>query len=232
LTPAYQVTTVSFSKKVTAFVKYLLPLVFVVFLVTGLIIFGIATPTEAAALGCLGSFILAAFYRSLNWQILRKAVGGSVNISAMVLAILVAAIGFSQILAYTGASRGLLQLIISLPIPPMLILIFIQIAILFLGTFMEQIAIMLITLPILMPIVNALNFDPIWFGIIMLINLEMALTSPPFGVILFVMKGVAPKGTSMREIYLAGLPFLICDAIAIAIVMAFPQTVSWFQNIA
>jgi len=89
----------------------------------------------------------------------------------------------------------------------------------------------MITLPILMPIVTALGFDPIWFGILMLINLQMALTTPPFGLLLFVIKGVAPPDTTMREIYLACLPFLVCDAIVLAIILAFPETVTWFQSI-
>ena len=231
LTPPYQVAPVALSEKVRSFVKYLLPLGLIVFLVTGLIVLGIATPTESAALGCLGSFVLAAAYRALSWDVIKAAVVGSVKITAMTLAILVGAIGFSQLLAFSGASRGLLEFVVSLPISPILLILCMQLVVLMLGTFLEQIAIMLITLPIFMPIVSTLGFDPIWFGILMLINLQMALTTPPFGLLLFVMKGVAPEGATMREIYLAGLPFLVCDAIAMAMVFAFPQTVSWLQDL-
>ena len=109
-----------------------------------------------------------------------------------------------------------------------MVILVIMLAILVLGTFMEQIAIMMITLPILVPVVVQLGFDPIWFGILMLINLQMALTTPPFGFLLFVMKGVAPPQTSMREIYTACIPFLICDAIVIVLVILFPGLVTWY----
>jgi tripartite ATP-independent transporter DctM subunit len=231
LTPAYTVTRVSWAECWRGFFVHLLPLGLIVFLVTGLIVLGIATPTESAALGCLGSFALVAAFRRLTWEVVRKSLMGALSITAMMLAIMVGAIGFSQILAYSGASRGLLEFVIGLPVAPLLLIVAIQAVILALGTFMEQIAIMLITLPILMPIITALGFDPIWFGILMLINLQMALTTPPFGLLLFVLKGVAPPDTTMREIYLACLPFLICDAIVLAIILAFPETITWFQSI-
>ena len=231
LTPSYAVEHVSWTEKARGFIVYLLPLGVIVFLVTGLIVLGIATPTETAALGCLGSFLIVAAFGRLTWKVIRESVMGALSITAMMLAILVGAIGFSQILAYSGVSSGLLDFVTGLPITPIILIICIQIVILFLGTFMEQIAIMMITLPILMPIVTALGFDPIWFGILMLINLQMALTTPPFGLLLFVIKGVAPPETTMREIYLACLPFLVCDAIVLAIILAFPETVTWFQSI-
>jgi tripartite ATP-independent transporter DctM subunit len=229
LTPRYEAKHVPLSEKLRDFFKYLAPLSFIVFLVTGLIVFGVATPTEAAALGGLGSCVLAAAYRKLSWPIMKPALLGTINISVMTLTILGAAIGFSQILAYSGASRGLLEFVVKLEVPPLLLIVMIQLVILALGTFMEQIAIMLITLPILIPIVKTLGFDPIWFGVMMLINLEMAMTTPPFGLLLFVMKGVSSKETTMRDIYFAGLPFLICDAIAMAVVLIFPVTVTWFS---
>lgn len=231
LTPAYTVTRVPWSECWRGFFVHLLPLGLIVFLVTGLIVLGIATPTESAALGCLGSFALVAAFRRLTWEVVRKSLMGALSITAMMLAIMVGAIGFSQILAYSGASRGLLEFVIGLPVAPLLLIVAIQAVILVLGTFMEQIAIMLITLPILMPIITALGFDPIWFGILMLINLQMALTTPPFGLLLFVVKGVAPADTTMREIYMACLPFLACDAIVLLIILLFPETVTWSQSL-
>ncbi len=230
LTPAYEFKRIPLSEKLAAIVKYLLPLVLIVVLVTGFIVLGISTPTESAALGCLGTFAIVAAYRSLNVTVIRESLIGTLKITSMMLVILVGAIGFSQILAFSGATRGLLNWIVELPVSPMLIIVFCMLAVLFLGTFMEQIAIMLITLPILIPIVKALGFDPIWFGILMLINLQIALTTPPFGLLLFVMKGVAPAGTTMRSIYLSCVPFLICDLIVLCTVMFFPGTVTWFND--
>lgn len=231
LTPQYTVESTPLEEKIIAFVKYLLPLTFIVFLVTGLIVFGVASPTESAALGCFGSFILAACYRRLTWGLVKVSVLGSLNVTVMMLTIMVGSFGFSQLLAYSGVSRGLLDFMISLPIAPILILIGIQLVIIFLGMFMEQIAIMMITLPIIIPVINALGYDLIWFGIIMLINLEISLTSPPFGILNFVMKGVVRDSISMREIFKAGIPFILCDLTAMIIVMSAPVTVNWMTRI-
>lgn len=231
LTPSYPVERVPVSERLKAVVKYLLPLGLIIFLVTGLIVLGIATPTESAALGCLGTFVVVAVYRALNWEVVRESLIGTLKITGMMMAILVGAIGFSQILAFSGATRGLLGWVIELPVEPLVIVGFCMLAVLFLGTFMEQIAIMLITLPILLPVMEALGFDLIWFGILMLINLQMALTTPPFGLLLFVMKGVAPADMTMKDIYLSCMPFLACDAIVLAMIMIFPGIVTWFQTI-
>ncbi len=182
-------------------------------------------------MGCMGSFIVAAAYGGLSRDVVIKALTGTVRISVMMFAILIGAIGFSQIMAYSGATRGLLQAVGNLDIHPLLLIVCMQLIILVLGTFMEQVSIMLITLPLYIPIVKFLGYDPIWFGVLMLINLEMALTTPPFGMLLFVMKGVAPIGTKMKAIYLAGLPFLICDLIALVIVLLVPETTTWLQEI-
>jgi len=106
-----------------------------------------------------------------------------------------------------------------------------QIILILLGAFMEQISMMMVSVPIYMPIVNALGFDSVWFGILMLINLEIAFTTPPFGLLLFVMKGVAPPDTTMDDIYRAALPFIICDLIAMAIIMSFPGIAIWLPNL-
>ena len=232
LTPAYEVQRVPILERLKGIVLYLMPLGLIVFLVTGVIVIGVATPTEAAAMGCMGSFIVAAAYGGLSRDVVIKALTGTVRISVMMFAILIGAIGFSQIMAYSGATRGLLQAGVgNLDIHPLLLIICMQLIILVLGTFMEQVSIMLITLPLYIPIVKFLGYDPIWFGVLMLINLEMALTTPPFGMLLFVMKGVAPIGTKMKAIYLAGLPFLICDLIALIIVLLVPETTTWLQEI-
>lgn len=231
LTPAYVTDDVAWRERMVAVVKYLLPLGLIVFLVTGLIVLGVSTPTESAALGCLGTIVVIAGYRALNLQVMRDSLLGTLKVTGMMMAILVGAIGFSQILAYSGATRGLLAWVTELPVSPIGIVILCMLVVLFLGTFLEQIAIMLITLPILMPVMHALGFDLIWFGILMLINLQMALTTPPFGLLLFVMKGVAPPDVKMKEIYLSCLPFLIVDGIVLALLLAFPGIVTWFVGI-
>jgi tripartite ATP-independent transporter DctM subunit len=231
LTPSYEVNRVPLKEKLYGIVAYLLPLGVIVFLVTGVIVIGVATPTEAAALGCFGSIVLSAAYRALSWETLKKSLAGTVQISAMMMAILANALAFSQLLAFSGASRGLLDAVASLDVSPIILVIAMQLVVLLLGMFMEQVAIMLIVLPLYLPIIKELGLDPIWFGVLMLINLQMALTTPPFGMLLFVMKGVAPPDTTMRQIYMAGLPFLACDAVALTTVLLVPGTVTFLSTV-
>ncbi|MCP4327952.1 MAG: TRAP transporter large permease subunit [Alphaproteobacteria bacterium] len=227
--PSYTVDSVTWPERIEAVIKHLLPLGFIVFLVTGLIVLGVATPTESAALGALGSFALAAAYGRLNWAMIRASVLGSLRITAMMFAIMAAAIGFSQLLAYSGATRGLLDSVLGLDVTPILLVVGMQLVVLVLGSFMEQIAIMLITLPIFIPIVKALDLDTIWFGVLMLINLEMALMTPPFGLLLFIMKGITPPDVTMKQIYVAAIPFLVCNLIVMAILILFPELVTFLH---
>lgn len=227
LAPAYDVTPTSLSEKITSLLKYVLPLGSITFLVLGLIFLGVATPSQSAALGTLGSIILAAIYKGLNWQMFRKSVAGTTRIAVMTFMIITGAIAFSQILAYSGASRGLIDFMLSQPMAPILVIIAMQVVVLILGCFMGTISIMMITLPIFMPVVYALDFNPIWFVVVMMLNIEMAGTTPPFGLTLFVMKGVAPPDVTMGDIYRAGLPFLGCDLILMILMFIFPQIVLW-----
>ena len=165
---------------------------------------------------------MAAAYRDLDLRRFVLAIKGTLTISVMMLTIMAAAIGFSQLLAYSGASRGLLQFVTSLDVAPIVMLILMQAIILVLGCFMEQIAIMLITLPIFIPIILKLGIDPIWFAVITLINLEIALMTPPFGLLLFVMKGVVPD-VSMKAIYLAAMPYILIDILVIGLIMIWPD---------
>ena len=211
--------------------KYLLPLSSIVFLVVGLIFLGVATPTEAAAMGSAGSIVLAGLYGALNLTVMKEAVKGSLKVTGMTFLIIAGSITFSQILAFTGATRGMVEFVVDLPFPPIVILICMQVILILLGAFMEQISMMMISVPIFMPVVHALGFDPIWFGVLMLLNLEIAFTSPPFGLLLFVMKGVAPPGTTMGDIYRAALPFIFCDLVVITLIMIFPGIAIWLPRL-
>ena len=231
LAPIYDVPLIPILDKVMATVRYILPLGFIVFLVVGVIFLGVATPSEAAAMGTVGTFILAACYGSLNWEVAKKAIVGTVQITAMVLMIMTGALAFSQIMSYTQASQGLVEAFISLPVTPIFVVVMMQVVILLLGMFMDVVAIMMITLPIFIPIVSTLGFDPVWFGAIFLLNIEMATTSPPFGLTLFVMKGAAPPDTTMGDIYRGAIPFLLCDLIVIILMLVFPIIVLWLPGL-
>jgi tripartite ATP-independent transporter DctM subunit len=231
LAPSYQVEHILIIEKIVLAMKYVLPLGSIVFLVIGLMFLGIATPTESAALGALGCFVLTFIYRGWDWEAIKSSISATLKITVMMFMIMTGAMAFSQILAFTGASPGLVKLAAAINLPPIMILIFMQIILLFMGTFMEPLTIMMVTLPIYMPIITKLGFNPIWFGTIMLINMEMATTSPPFGLVLFVMKGVAPSDTTMGDIYKAGLPFLACDAVAMGLIIAFPALALYLPNL-
>jgi tripartite ATP-independent transporter DctM subunit len=231
LAPPYMPRKVSLKQKLVNTVKYIFPLAAVIFLVVGLIFLGLATPTESAAAGALGCFVLACLYQGFQWRSLALSLRNTLRITVMMFMILTGSTAFSQILAFTGATTGLVTAASSLPLPPIMIVFMMQIVLLLLGTFMEPLSIMMLTIPIYFPIIQALGFSPLWFGTIMLLNMEMATTSPPFGLVLFVMKGVAPEGTTMGDIYKAALPFLGCDLVAMILIMAFPSLVLWLPGL-
>lgn len=231
LAPAYEVAPTPLSVKVRETVQYVFPLAIVVFLVIGVMMLGVATPSEAAASGTIGIAIVALIYRCFTWEVIKKSILGTLRITGMIFMIVAGATAFSQILSYTGATQGLAQFATSLPVAPILIVIGMQIVVLILGCFMDVVAIMMITLPIFVPTIHALGFDPVWFGVLIMINIECALITPPFGMSLFVMKGVAPSGTTMGDIYKASLPFVIQQLLAMALIMIFPQIALWLPGL-
>lgn len=231
IAPSYEPIKYPLSEKLLDTVRYVLPFGFVIMAVIGFIFLGIASPTEAAACAALVCFLITAAYRSLNWKVVVESAKGTLTICVMMFIILTGATAFSQIMAYSGATAGLVGFVTTLKVPPLLLIIFMQILILILGCLMEQVSIMMISFPIMLPVVNALGFDMIWFALLVLINMEVGLTSPPFGLTLFVMKGVAPPDTTMKDVYLAGLPFIGCDIIAMACILLFPPIALWLPNI-
>lgn len=231
IAPPYEPKRVPFFEKIILTIKYVLPFFVIIVIVLGVILFGLATPTESAALGTLLSIILVWVYGKLSWGVMRKTFEGALQISVMMFMILTGATAFGQILAYTGASQGLLNFILGFKFPPYLILAVMMGILLFLGTLMEQVAIMMITLPIFMPIVRALEWDPVWFGLLFLINMSVGMKSPPFGLCLFVMQGVVPKDISSMDIYKSVTPFIILDMIAITLFIIFPDIVTILPNL-
>ena len=140
----------------------------------------------------------------------------------MAFMIIAASKTYSAILAFTGSTMGLVNLINDVQMSRIVVLIGMMLILMILGTFMEQVSMMMITIPIYMPIIEGLGYDPIWFAILMLLNLEMAMSTPPFGILLFVMKSSAPPDTKLGEICLAAAPFLVCDLIVMILLIAFP----------
>jgi TRAP-type C4-dicarboxylate transport system permease large subunit len=160
-----------------------------------------------------------------------KAVEGALKITVMAFLIVFGSSTFAQVLAFTGASSGLMNWALSFEMTPMAMLLVMIGVLIFLGCFMDQLSMMLLTAPIYFPLAKALGMDPTWFGLIMLLALEVGYTTPPFGLMLFVMKGVAPAGTTMRDVYLSALPFIGCVILLIALVIAFPPIATWLPSL-
>jgi tripartite ATP-independent transporter DctM subunit len=229
--PLYDVPHVPLKEKVMATVQYLLPLGLIIFMVIGFIFLGVATPTEAAATGTLGSFILAIAYRRLTWGVMKKSVMGTVKVTTMIFMIIIVSTTYGEILAFTGAAAGMTGFITNINVHPIWIVIGMLLVILIMGCFMETVAIMMITIPIYMPVINAFGYNPVWFGVMMLIALETGLITPPFGVTLFVMKGVAPPEITMADIWRAVTPYVIIALLCIALVMAIPSIATVVPNL-
>lgn len=233
LAPASAVTESSWRERILDGVRYILPLGLIIFLVIGLIILGVATPNEAAALGALGTFVLAFVYnKGIKWTLLKKSFSGTLNVTGMMLLILAGSTAFSQVLAFSGATQSLVNAALQLAIPALGMLILMQLILVIMGMFMEPLSILMITLPLFLPIAKGLHFDLVWFCVLILLNMEMAAISPPFGMSLFVMKGVMPGDVAMSQIYAASYPFLLLDALVMALIIAFPKFALWLPGVA
>jgi tripartite ATP-independent transporter DctM subunit len=231
LAPSYTIESRPLRERVLNALIYIFPLFFVMFVVVGLIFLGVATPTESAALGALATFLLAAMYGGLSLKMIRESLLSSMRITVMLLMILTGSTAFSQILAFTGATSGMADLATSAPLAPMVVVIIMQMILIFLGMFMEPLSIMMLTVPIYFPVIEAFGYSPVWFGAVMLLNMEMATISPPFGLNLFVMRGVAPPGITMGHVYAASIPFLVLDLIVMGLLLAFPNLVLWLPTL-
>jgi tripartite ATP-independent transporter DctM subunit len=232
LAPTFAAPDVPLKKKIVDTIVYVVPLVVIVFLVTGLMFLGVATPSESAALGALGALAMTWLYRTISWPMLLDCLRSTLMTSVMILTILTGSTAFSQLLAFTGATSGLIELATESRLSPIVIVIIMQLVLLVLGTFMESLAMIMLTAPIFFPIIAALGLNPLWFGAIMLLNMEMASLSPPFGFILFVAKAVSPKGTTMLDVYKASVPFLIINGLIMLLMILFPGIVLWLPNLA
>jgi tripartite ATP-independent transporter DctM subunit len=230
--PYYEVKPAPFAEKIRLIVFDVLPMVGLIVFSVVLMLVGWATPTEAAALGALSVAVLAACYRTLTWQAIVRSVEGALRVTVMSFLIIFGSATFAQALAFTGASSGLMNWALSFELAPLAMLLAMIGLLLFLGCFMDQLSMMLLTAPIFFPLAKTLGFDLTWFGLIMLLALEIGYTTPPFGLLLFVMKGVAPPETTMRDIYLAAAPFIACVLILIALIIMFPPLATWVPALA
>jgi tripartite ATP-independent transporter DctM subunit len=218
-------------QKLRPFVQYVIPLVSIFGVVVASMSAGWATPTESAAIGAFFTMVLAALYGALTPKNLVAALRGTAAISGMILFIIVGATTFSQILSFSGASNGLVELIVGFGLSPLAVLAAMMLLLIFLGLFVEQVSMMMITLPIYMPLVAKYGFDPVWFGVMFLICMQLGLLLPPHGLLLMTMKGVAPPQVRMAHIFQAVLPFIAMSLLVLALVFFVPAVAVWLPKV-
>lgn len=212
-----------------ASVLQILPLCFIIFLVLGLIILGVAQPTEAAATGIIGIVLIAMVTRSISWRMIYQACHGAAITTATILVILASAKLFSQLLAYTGATAGLIGLVSDLEINRWIVYIIMMATVFVFCMFMDQLALMLIAVPVYSPLIAHFGFDPIWFWMLFLINITLGGITPPFGYTMFVFKSVTPD-VPLLEIYRAAWPMVWIVLFGMAIMTFIPQIVTWLPS--
>lgn len=213
---------------IMAFVR-ILPFAIVIFSVMGFILLGIATPSESAATGVVGALITAAIYRNLSFKMIWSSVMASITVSAMILAIMAMSKMFTQLLAFTGATYELVDLVANLGYGPLTMLLIMLAVPFVLCMFIDTIAVILLTIPIYQPVVTALDFDPVWFWLLFLINITLGAITPPFGYTLFAFKAVVPDMT-ISQVYRATWPFVLLFLLGIAVIIAFPGIATWMPN--
>ena len=231
LAPRSEIEQFTGWEKLRPFFQYVLPLVSIFTIVVASMSAGWATPTESAAIGALATVVLALAYRALTLTNLTQALRGTAGISGMILFIIVGATTFSQILSFSGASNGMVQMITGQGLPPMVVIAGMMLILIFLGIFVDQVSMMMITLPIFMPVVQAFNIDLVWFGVMFLICMQLGLLLPPHGMLLMTMKGVAPPQVTMAHIFQAVTPYVLMSIVVLILVFFIPAVAVWLPGL-
>jgi tripartite ATP-independent transporter DctM subunit len=220
----------SWAQKLSSLRAVIAPIILIL-LVLGLIYLGICTPTEAAGIGAFGSLVVLFINRRFTWAVLADSLGRTCRLSAMVMWILLGAKAFSHVYIALGASEMVYNLLTGLEINRWFFVIGMQFILFIMGFFMDPAGIIMICTPVFVPLITNLGFDPIWFGVLFTINMELGYVTPPFGFNLFYMKSLAgPMGVSMQDIYRSIIPFVILEILGLAIVMVFPQLAVWLPQ--
>jgi tripartite ATP-independent transporter DctM subunit len=227
LAPAFEHQPVAGWARWRPLVVYVVPLVIIFVVVVLAMAAGWATPTESAAVGAVATVLVAWLYRSLTWPNLLRALLGTAGISGVILFIIVGATTFAQILTFSGATNGLVTAIRDAGLTAPVVLVAMMAILLVLGCFIDQVSMMLITLPFFMPLVDVYRFDPVWFGVMFLICMQLGLLTPPFGMLLFTMKSVAPRSITMGQVYGAATPYVVFGLVMLVVVMLFPPVATW-----
>jgi tripartite ATP-independent transporter DctM subunit len=211
------------------FLKGMVPLGVLIAGTLGTILGGLATPTEAASMGSVGAVVLALAYRKMTWEKFRNAAIGTLQTTSMVIFLGVASNVFGAVFARLGSADLMTRTLLALPFPPFVMLLVIMVLIFLLGWPFEWPAIIYLFLPIFMPLVLALKFDLVWFGILTAVNLQTAFLSPPVAMSAYYLKAVVPQW-EMSTIYSGMMDFMVIQCIALLLVMLFPEIALWFPR--
>lgn len=209
------------------FFVYVVPLVSIFAVVVGSMSAGLATPTESAALGAFATLVFAAAYRTLSLRIMVSSFKATLAVSGMVLFVIVGATGFAQLLGFSGASDGLLKLIAAQGFSPFGVMLAMMAILLVLGCFVDPVSMMLLTLPFFMPLVTNLKIDTIWFGVLFLMAMQIGLLSPPFGMLVFTMKSVVPAEITLKQVFIAVLPYVAIGFLMMVAILVYPPIATW-----
>lgn len=232
LAPVYEMEELSWRERLMPVVKDVLPLFLIFFAVVGSMLTGIATPTESAAIGVMASVIAGLCYRCVTVKNLTEAVVETSRFSGMLMLIICCSATFSQVLSFTGATHVLTEWVVGDGNVSVLgIVTLMLILLLILGCFMESTSIMMLTLPIFLPILHTMGIDKLWFGILMMMALEIGLVTPPFGMLLFVVQGVLRGQVPITQIYKAVTPFILLEIAVLVLILLFPGLITWVPEL-
>lgn len=222
--------TMSFMEKIRT-TKTVIPPIILILVVLGSIFGGVCTPTEGSAIGAFGSLILMIFSGTFSWESFQPVSLGTLRLTGMVMWIIIGAYCFATIYTALGASDFIKNMVTAMPFGYWGVFILIQIMFFALGMLLDPGAIVMITAPIIMPIVEVMGYEPVWFGVIFIMNMQVAYISPPFGYNLFYLKSIAPAGIGIKDIYLAIVPFVLLQALGLILVSIFPQISLWIPKL-
>ncbi|MBM9603314.1 TRAP transporter large permease [Desulfopila inferna] len=223
--------TATVLQKITMTAKNFVPPFGLILVVMGTILAGMATPTEAAALGAVGAMILALIYRKLNWEVITLAAGATARTTAMIMALFIGGKLFSVVFLSMGGGDVVADLLLGMDVSPYVVLAIMMAVVFFLGMFIDWAAILLVVVPIFTPIAMDLYFDPLWFAMLVCVMLQTSFLTPPFGYALFYFKGVAPEEYTMGDIYRGIVPFVLLQIVGLALMIAFPPIITWLPDL-
>ncbi len=223
--------TATVAQKITLTMKNFVPPFGLILTVMGTILAGVATPTEAAALGCIGALVLALATRKLNWKVISEACISTARTTAMIMALFLGGKFFSVVFLSMGGGDVVADVLLGMEVSPYVVFAIMMAVVFFMGMFIDWAAILLVVVPIFTPIAMDLDFNPLWFAMMVCINLQTSFLTPPFGYSLFYFKGVAPPEYTMGDVYKGILPFVTIQVVGLTIMMLFPQVITYLPDV-